>query len=271
MLLGSLGTPQRKPDTGRGTASGRSRRPEYGCGKDDWASDQLRKSKTFAAFRDHVHDYLLWVVVSPDDADAVADYERLLESHPASEGDLPDEHVEFLFRHVQPVPLSSSLYLAVVHNDEYLFNVAHCLKCHGELATLRAVKRFAMNIPLMSVSTRPAAEGEGSPSTKAELKRLLACERMARHRAAIKAMAPHAQQELRNRARASRTKYREQHRVLLLQKERARRQRYSRRAAHDSPLTVEEYLRRRRIRESGPSYLNYQRQTGPALPTLFTI
>ncbi|KAJ7035426.1 hypothetical protein C8F04DRAFT_1182333 [Mycena alexandri] len=68
-------------------------------------SAELRASKTFAVFREYVNNYMLWLVVDPEDADAVAGYERLLECRPAAGHTLADEDVEFIFRHVEPEPL----------------------------------------------------------------------------------------------------------------------------------------------------------------------
>ncbi|KAJ6463773.1 hypothetical protein C8R47DRAFT_1224929 [Mycena vitilis] len=78
----------------------------------------------------------------------------------------------------------------------------------------------------MSSPDHGASSDQNEPPIDLAAKRLRARQRMAQRRAAIKMMPPHLQDELRERARASRTKYREQHRKLLLQKERARRQQY---------------------------------------------
>ncbi|KAJ7450272.1 hypothetical protein B0H11DRAFT_2246840 [Mycena galericulata] len=85
------------------------------------------------------------------------------------------------------------------------------------------------------------------PIAEQEEKRSRGRERMARRRAAIKALPYEKQIELKERARVARAKYRETHRYLLVQKERTRRQK-------KSPLSLEEYMEQRRIRESRPCY-----------------
>ncbi|KAJ7456842.1 hypothetical protein B0H11DRAFT_1925388 [Mycena galericulata] len=96
-------------------------------------------------------------------------------------------------------------------------------------------------------TSKPLPPADGFPMGEEEAKRLRGRERMARRRAAIKALPSEKQVELIERARAARAKYRETHRYLLVQKERTRRQK-------NSTLPLEEYLERRRIRESRPCY-----------------
>ncbi|KAJ7625130.1 hypothetical protein DFH06DRAFT_1339902 [Mycena polygramma] len=221
-------------------------------------SPELRASRTFAAFREYVREFLFWVVVDDDDPLEVAAYDRFINNHnPTLKEDLGDDDLEFLFRHVTPRPQG----IDFESDTNIIVSSARRLRkqCHGELATKRAVSpSFSCSLlcsSFMTMSSGPAPIDNDSQRTddKLEMKRRCARERMAKRRAAVKALPLPVQNELRDRARESRAKYREQHRVMLLQKERARRQQKSRH-------TVEEYLRLRRLRESRPSRRNYQRQ-----------
>ncbi|KAJ7429984.1 hypothetical protein B0H11DRAFT_2249985 [Mycena galericulata] len=78
-----------------------------------------------------------------------------------------------------------------------------------------------------------------------EITRAQARERMARRRAAIKNLPPEVQRELTEKARASRAKYRAQHRTLLMQKEQSRRMR-----VFTEKHGWEEYVKRKRVRQS---------------------
>ncbi|KAJ7810043.1 hypothetical protein B0H13DRAFT_1927546 [Mycena leptocephala] len=184
------------------------------------SSDGLRRSKTFAAFREYVREHMFWVAVDDDNPEEVAAYDQFIKNNtPNRAGQtLSDDDLEFLFRHISPMPES-------IDDDD---DIEDDSELNPEVAK------------------------------KLEMKRVRARERMARRRAAIKVMPPEAQEQLTARARASRAKYREQHRLLLLQKERSRRQK-------QSSYSAEEYLRRLRVRESRPSYRNYQRVSAPHL------
>ncbi|KAJ7916474.1 hypothetical protein B0H13DRAFT_1871101 [Mycena leptocephala] len=173
----------------------------------DWntfRSEELRATKTFAAFREYVREFMFWVQVDNNDPQAVAAYNQFIKNNTPNPGhDLSDNDLEFLFRHVTPAPETSpSSPMSSLNHDE-------ATDCDNEL-------------------------------TKLELKRRRARERMARHR------------------------------LLLLHKERVRRQ-------QKSPFTIDEYIRLRRIRESRPSFRNYQRtsthdlQMQSAPPPLFPI
>ncbi|KAJ7604862.1 hypothetical protein DFH06DRAFT_1150813 [Mycena polygramma] len=132
-----------------------------------------------------------------------------------------------------------------------------------------------MSSPVKGERKGQARDGGGDCDVALNLKRIRARERMAKRRAAIKALPLHVQQELTERARASRARYREQsvtvfevsstsqmtarHRMLLIQKERARRQ-------QKSPYTVDEYIQLRRVRESRSSHRNYLRPVQPYHP-----
>ncbi|KAJ7607450.1 hypothetical protein DFH06DRAFT_1149473 [Mycena polygramma] len=200
------------------------------------SSEELRRSKTFAAFREYVRRYMLWVVFDSNNEEDVAGYDRFCQNGTRP---MDDESLEFLFRHVDPHPESIE---DVDDGAEY--ETLHSMSTPNTAATQHA---------------------QSLETAEKEAKRLRARERMARRRANIKALPPHLQEAILARARASRARYREQHRTLLMQKERSRRQ-------EKSTYSPDEYLRRRRIRENRPSYLNYQRTAAPnAYQTATTI
>ncbi|KAJ6463774.1 hypothetical protein C8R47DRAFT_1079766 [Mycena vitilis] len=69
------------------------------------SSGQLRASRTFAAFREYVREFMFWVVVDDTDAPAVAAWERFIQNNnPSTSNELADDDLEFLFRHVTPQP-----------------------------------------------------------------------------------------------------------------------------------------------------------------------
>ncbi|KAJ7116751.1 hypothetical protein C8R46DRAFT_1239364 [Mycena filopes] len=69
------------------------------------SSKELRASRTFAAFREYVQDYMFWVVVNEDDPEEVAAYNRFMYTNlPSEDRELPEEDLEFLFRHIHPEP-----------------------------------------------------------------------------------------------------------------------------------------------------------------------
>ncbi|KAJ7604861.1 hypothetical protein DFH06DRAFT_1150812 [Mycena polygramma] len=71
------------------------------------SSAELRASKTFAAFRDYVRQFMFWVAVDDDDPAEVAAYERFLRRNaPNLSREMSDDDFEFLFRHVTPEPES---------------------------------------------------------------------------------------------------------------------------------------------------------------------
>ncbi|KAJ7182629.1 hypothetical protein C8R43DRAFT_940754 [Mycena crocata] len=151
------------------------------------SSERLRASKTFAAFRDYVSEYMMWVTVDEDDPEDVAGYAKFCASHsPAL--DISDDNLEFLFRHT-----------------------------------------YAVQVFIFAMSTSSTRSTQLEPH-KLEERRRLTRERMARRRAAVKTMSPDAQYEINERARAARAKYR----------------------AHQSRVkhTLDEFIRRRRVRES---------------------
>ncbi|KAJ7615096.1 hypothetical protein DFH06DRAFT_1343951 [Mycena polygramma] len=115
---------------------------------------------------------------------------------------------------------------------------------------------------------------EETDEEKRERQRLQARARAARHRAAVKALPQDAQHELKQRARASRAKYRARHRWQLIVKERDRREQLSPPSfclpsrtsdilASKSRETqsLDEFIRRRRARQRKDSV-----QTPPLTP-----
>jgi hypothetical protein len=61
--------------------------------------------KTFAAFRDYVHEFMFWVAVDDQDPADVAAYDQFIKNNtPNAAGNLGDDDLEFLFRHVTPQP-----------------------------------------------------------------------------------------------------------------------------------------------------------------------
>ncbi|KAJ7983075.1 hypothetical protein DFH06DRAFT_1318534 [Mycena polygramma] len=264
------------------------------------SSDELRASKTFAAFRDYVRQFMFWVAVDDDDPAEVAAYERfLLRNAPNLSKEMSDEDIEFLFRHVTPEPethvasrtanerismhyltpslsitansprnaaapqpasLDSGLYItsaALIHFASFFPLFTDVFFSEGRAQApgprrRRRLRRYAQP------QTYPRPRADGEVRVNANLLRLPDTSRP-RRRAAIKALPLQVQQELAERARASRARYREQHRMLLLQKERARRQ-------QQSPYSVEEYFQLRRVRESRPSHRNYLRPVQPYHP-----
>ncbi|KAJ7490095.1 hypothetical protein B0H11DRAFT_2229612 [Mycena galericulata] len=106
-------------------------------------------------------------------------------------------------------------------------------------------------------SPKPPPFADLLSNPELEAKRISGRERMARRRAAIKALPYEKQAELKERARVARAKYRETHRYLLVQKERNRRLR-------KSDLPLDEYLERRRIRENRPCYCTSKHHPRPS-------
>ncbi|KAJ7079325.1 hypothetical protein C8R43DRAFT_1143280 [Mycena crocata] len=69
------------------------------------SSEQLRASKTFAAFREYIEEYMIWVSIDESDPEDVAAYNKFIAEHsPAPTQTLSDESLEFLFRHIDPKP-----------------------------------------------------------------------------------------------------------------------------------------------------------------------
>ncbi|KAJ7483690.1 hypothetical protein B0H11DRAFT_1914573 [Mycena galericulata] len=123
-------------------------------------------------------------------------------------------------------------------------------------------------------TSHPSPAGELLPLAAQEAQRRRGRERMARRHAAIKALPPEKQMELTECARAARAKYRETHRYLLVQKERTRRQKWALTSLANprsprslprrkSPLSLDEFLERRRVRENRPCYCTSKHHPRP--------
>ncbi|KAJ6499622.1 hypothetical protein C8R47DRAFT_1068552 [Mycena vitilis] len=204
------------------------------------SSAELRASKTFAAFRDYVRQFMFWVEVDDDDPAEVAAYERFLRRNtPNLSREMSDDDCEYLFRHVTPEPETNSMHflappLSITANSPRNAAAPQPASLDLLLGERKAQGRDGGLIALYS----------GDCDVALNLKRIRARERMAKRRAAIKALPLHVQQELTERARASRARYREQ----------------------QSPYTVDEYIQLRRVRESRPSHRNYLRPVQPYHP-----
>ncbi|KAJ7164815.1 hypothetical protein C8R43DRAFT_946599 [Mycena crocata] len=181
------------------------------------SSERLRASKTFTAFREYVNEYMMWVTIDENDPDDVAAYANFIANPaPTDTHEMSDDNLEFLFRHVNPRPESI--------DDDYK----------------PILQVLALTMPGSSTRSSKPLDAD-----KLEERRWQTRERMARRRAAIKAMPPAVQSEHNERARAARTKYRAQHRMQLILKERCRRENKSR-----ANQSLDEFIRRRRVRES---------------------
>ncbi|KAJ7863697.1 hypothetical protein B0H13DRAFT_1899469 [Mycena leptocephala] len=168
----------------------------------DWkafSSEELRAMKTFAAFREYVSEFMFWVSVDDNDPQAVAAYNQFIKNNtPNKSHDLSDDDLEFLFRHVTPgfvdVVVTANSPRNVHASKRVFLSLTHCLSLLRQMRGPKLDEHIDRDDEL----------------AKLELKRRRARERMARRRAAIKALPLQIQQELTERARASRTKYREQ-------------------------------------------------------------
>ncbi|KAJ7429985.1 hypothetical protein B0H11DRAFT_2249986 [Mycena galericulata] len=71
------------------------------------SSQKLRASKSFAAFRERVRTYPLWITTDDDKPEDFAEYQRFIakisQSSPPTQA-LDDDEVDFLYRHVSPSP-----------------------------------------------------------------------------------------------------------------------------------------------------------------------
>ncbi|KAJ7506693.1 hypothetical protein B0H11DRAFT_1903478 [Mycena galericulata] len=64
------------------------------------SSQTLRASKSFAAFRERVRTYPLWITTDDDKPDDLAEYHRFVAKISQSPHSLDDDEVDFLYRHV---------------------------------------------------------------------------------------------------------------------------------------------------------------------------
>ncbi|KAJ7100991.1 hypothetical protein C8R43DRAFT_1141253 [Mycena crocata] len=192
----SLDNIKKEPDTSL------SRKDPDGELRKKKSSETLRASKTFAAFREYVQEYMMWVTIDQNDPADLAAYNKFIaEVSPAISHAISDENLEFLFRHVSPKPQN-------IEEDT------------------------TPGLPFKQFSWKRKNGSAG------DAKRVNVWP-------AIKNMPPDVQTDILERARASRAKYRAQHRFQLIMKERCRRENKSR-----ENQTLDEFIRRRRLRES---------------------
>ncbi|KAJ7500583.1 hypothetical protein B0H11DRAFT_1909009 [Mycena galericulata] len=238
------------------------------------SSQQLRASKSFAAFRERVLTYPLWITTDDDKPEDLVEYQRFIAkiSQPVPTA-LDDDEVDFLYRHVTPSPRTTfAAFREFVHENIFWLRVDD-----NDPDDVAAYEQFIENnspstVPEMSdddieflfrhitpepenmdgdadhasnLSPRLIAPHREDKQRELEIARAIARERMAKRRAAIKNLPPEVQKELTERARASRAKYRAQHRALLMQKEQSRRMR-----VFTEKHGWDEYIKRRRVRQS---------------------
>ncbi|KAJ7164592.1 hypothetical protein C8R43DRAFT_946408 [Mycena crocata] len=209
------------------------------------SSERLRASKTFAAFREYIEEYMIWITVDDTDPEDVAAYDKFLgDRSPTHTDTLSDDSMEFLFRHVNPKPenIDDDRWLLPTVNDSS--RSALPLPYTPRLFHFYFADLPALPLLYCDMRATPTRRGQ-EDEQKREERRRQARERMAQRCAAVKTLPPAIQSEILERARASRAKYRAQHRLQLLIKERCRREDKSR-ANH----TLDEFIRRRRRRES---------------------
>ncbi|KAJ7436810.1 hypothetical protein B0H11DRAFT_1936407 [Mycena galericulata] len=217
------------------------------------SSQQLRASKSLAAFRERVLTYPLWITTDDDKPEDLVEYQRFIAkiSQPVPTA-LDDDEVDFLYRHVTPSPRTTfAAFREFVHENIFWLRVDD-----NDPNDVAAYEQFIEN---NSPSTRTwtatlvieVLEHDATfmaledKQRELEIARAIARERMAKRRAAIKNLPPEVQKELTERARASRAKYRAQHRALLMQKEQSRRMR-----VFTEKHGWDEYIKRRRVRQS---------------------
>ncbi|KAJ7496073.1 hypothetical protein B0H11DRAFT_1910336 [Mycena galericulata] len=219
------------------------------------ASQRLRASKTFAAFRERVLSYPLWITTDDDKPDDFADYQRFITkiAHPSPTGvALDDEEVDFLYRHVTPSPRTTfAAFREFVHENIFWLQVDD-----NDPDDVAAYETFIANNSPRTVLEMSdddieflfhhiTPEPEEETQQDIEFRRAQARERMAKRRAAIKDIPVEVQEAMAEKARASRAKYRAQHRALLMQKEQSRRMR-----VFTEKHGWDEYIKRRRVRKS---------------------
>ncbi|KAJ7490192.1 hypothetical protein B0H11DRAFT_1912205 [Mycena galericulata] len=243
------------------------------------SSERLRASKSFAAFRERVRTYPLWITTDDDKPEDLAEYQRFVSKVAKGPSELDDDEVDFLYRHVSPTPRTTFaafrefvreniFWLQVDENDPEDVSAYHQFIANNSPRDAPEMSDADLEFLFHHITPEPEnLDGEdvmlfvcvlwsryvelarGTPTAEKlklqllEMQRAQARERMARRRAAIKELPPELQQEHAERARASRAKYRAQHRSLLMQKEQSRRMKN-----FMEKHGWEEYLRRKRAR-----------------------
>ncbi|KAJ7838432.1 hypothetical protein B0H13DRAFT_1911822 [Mycena leptocephala] len=142
------------------------------------SSERLRASKTFAAFREHVNQYMF-------DCNRAA-------ALPPHTHELSDDNLEFLFRHIQP-PFDTQ------DQDVDMDDETSGRQTQSKLVTQSRKTGAAPSEGARAHATaRPIYHHSSPPSAESRLS----------HRAAIKTLPTAVQREFHERARASRAKYR---------------------------------------------------------------
>ncbi|KAJ6494920.1 hypothetical protein DFH09DRAFT_1104038 [Mycena vulgaris] len=215
------------------------------------SSQKLRASKTFAAFREYVTRFMMWVRTDDEDPQDVAAYNEFLYGLTQTQpGEMTERELMFLYTHVNPRPTTSLdefrqhvrehfFYVVIANEDQdALTAYAQFIKNNTPSAS-RVLSDDDLEFLFRHVSPAPESIDddagevslgpEVSPASlhleqaKLEITRARARERMSRRRATIKSLSAEVQEELYERARLSRAKYRAQHRTLLKHKEQSRR------------------------------------------------
>ncbi|KAJ7440408.1 hypothetical protein B0H11DRAFT_1933770 [Mycena galericulata] len=189
------------------------------------ASQKLRASKSFAAFRERVRTYPLWITTDDDQPDDYAEYKRFMDRmvH-GPPGKLDDEEVDFLYRHVTPSPRTTfAAFREFVHENIFWVHIDNNdpedLEAYEQFIENNAPRTFLemadddLEFLFRHIVPEPEnLDGDEGAEKQREIeeRRAQARERMAKRRAAIKDLPPEVQQELTEKARASRAKYRAQ-------------------------------------------------------------
>ncbi|KAJ7429108.1 hypothetical protein B0H11DRAFT_2266963 [Mycena galericulata] len=89
------------------------------------ASPGLLTAKSFAAFRERVRTYPLWITTDDDKPEDFAEYQRFIakisQSSPSA---LDDDEVDFLYRHVTPSPRTTfAAFREFVHENIFWLRV----------------------------------------------------------------------------------------------------------------------------------------------------
>ncbi|KAJ6481397.1 hypothetical protein DFH09DRAFT_1107614 [Mycena vulgaris] len=205
------------------------------------SSQKLRASKTFAAFREYVTPFMMWVRTDDEDPQDVAAYNEFLYGLTQTQpGEMTERELMFLYTHVNPRP-TTSLDEFRQHVREHFFYV---VIANEDQDALTAYAQFIKN---NTPSASRVLSDDDLEQAKLEITRARARERMSRRRATIKSLSAEVQEELYERARLSRAKYRAQHRTLLKHKEQSRRiKRFT--ELHGWG----EYIKRKRTRQAKP-------------------
>ncbi|KAJ7448471.1 hypothetical protein B0H11DRAFT_1929133 [Mycena galericulata] len=215
-------------------------------------SERLRASKTFAAFRERVRTYPLWITTDDDKPEDFVEYQRFVGKVSKGPTVLDDDEVDFLYRHVSPTPRTTFaafrefvhaniFWLSVDENDPeqiaaYNQFIANNAPKNGpEMSDADLEFLFRHITPEPEILDGDDIVGAGHDTQNSPTPRKINVSNWkfserkpesvwpSKRRAAIKELPTEMQQEHIERARAARAKYRAQHRSLLMQKEQSRR------------------------------------------------